>query len=59
MTLDDLGEEGLFGALGLSVEELDLGGVDAKVDLTVGLDESADGLRLILLCDGVVRRRDR
>ncbi|HNP59096.1 MAG TPA: amino acid adenylation domain-containing protein, partial [Gordonia sp. (in: high G+C Gram-positive bacteria)] len=46
MTLDDLGEEGLFGALGLSVEELDLGGVDAKVDLTVGLDESADGLRV-------------
>ena len=45
MTLDDLGE-GLFGALGLSVEELDLGGVDAKVDLTVGLDESADGLRV-------------
>ncbi|HNP58753.1 MAG TPA: amino acid adenylation domain-containing protein [Gordonia sp. (in: high G+C Gram-positive bacteria)] len=46
MSLDGVGAGGAFGELGLGVEEVDLGGVDAKVDLTVGVEESAEGLRV-------------
>ena len=49
---------GAFGELGLGVEEVDLGGGRPR-DLTVGVEESAEGLRVGFSGDGVVRRGHR
>ena len=47
--------EAALDALGLSADGIDLGGIDAKVDLAVAVEESASGVRGVLVCNGVVR----